>query len=198
MLNILRREIPPNPYRGAVLGLIGGVVGVLAMGQYWVRVAPLMTPKSTDSEEQKGEEKQPAPDQNIISPLGQQHESGESSTAAMGRIVYRTITGKIPGKETRAALSEGVHWGFGILSGALFGVLTTRYSNRPGASPLTGIAFGAALWALNDEGLVSLLGLQDGPAASPVSGHMNRLGAHAFYGAGLGLSVWLLDRTQSD
>jgi hypothetical protein len=198
MLNILRREIPPNPYRGAVLGLVGGMVGVLAMGQYWVRVAPLLKPKSTGSDDQEGEEREPAADQNVISPLGQQHEPGESSTAAMGRIAYQTISGKTPGKGTRAALSEGVHWGFGILSGALFSVLTTRHSNRPGASPLSGIAFGAALWALNDEGLVSLLGLQDGPAASPASGHLNRLGAHVFYGAGLGLSVWILDRTQSD
>ena len=66
MLNILRREVPPNPYRGAVLGLIGGVVGVLAMGQYWVRVAPLLTPKSAGSGKQEGEEQEPAPDQNVI------------------------------------------------------------------------------------------------------------------------------------
>ena len=54
--------------------------------------------------------------------------------------------------------------------------------------------FGALLWAGNDEGLVPLLGLQDGPAASPVSGHLNRLGAHLFFGTALGLGVWALDR----
>lgn len=198
MVNALRRNVRLNVYRGAVLGLMGGAVGVLAMGQYWVRVMPLLTPKSAEFDEPDTEKQQPAPDQHVISPLGQQHEPGESSTAAMGRIAYQAITGRTPGQETRAALSEAVHWSFGLLSGALFGTLTARHSARPGASPLSGVAFGAALWALNDEGLVALLGLQDGPAASPVSGHLNRLGAHVFYGAALGLSVWTLDRVQTE
>ena len=191
MSTFFRREPRPDPYRGAVLGLLGGVLGTLAMGQYWVRVSPLLTPDSGDSEGAADEK--PQPDQNVISPLGQQHEPGESSTAALGRLAYSAVTGKTPGKQTRAALSEGVHWGTGILSGALFGALTARHSRWP-AGPLTGAAFGALLWAGNDEGLVPLLGLQDGPAASPVSGHLNRLGAHLFFGAALGLGVWALDR----
>ena len=176
-------------YRGVVLGLAGGVVGVLAMGQYWTKVAPLLEDGSQGGGDTGGTAEQPKPDQNVISPFGQQHEPGESSTAAMGRLAYQAISGKTPGKETRAALSEAVHWGFGVLSGAAFGAVTAR---RQRASPLTGAAFGAALWALNDEGLVPLLGLQDGPAASPPTGHLNRLGAHLFYGAALGLGVWTL------
>ena len=203
MFSLLRRNVRPNLYRGAVLGLVGGFAGVLAMGQYWVRAAPLLTPESEDAEGDGGEAQrpqpdQPQPDQNVISPFGQQHEPGETSTAAMGRRLYTAITGKTPGTETRTALSEGVHWGFGILSGALYGALTARHSGRPAAGPLTGIAFGAALWALNDEGLVPLLGLQDGPAASSVSGHLNRLGAHLFYGAALGMGVWALDRIKPE
>ncbi len=208
MFTLLRQTAQPNLYRGAVLGLVGGVVGVLAMGQYWVRIAPLLTPRSEDAEGDGGEAQQPQPDQpqpdqpqpdqNVISPFGQQHESGETSTAAMGRIAYQSVTGKTPGTETRIALSEGVHWGFGILSGALYGALTARHSHLPAASPLTGAVFGAALWALNDEGLVPLLGLQDGPAASPASGHLNRLGAHVFYGAALGMGVWALDRIKPE
>jgi|GEM_PF-1044483 len=191
MSNLLHRVSHPDPYRGAVLGLLGGVLGTLAMGQYWVRVSPLLTPDSGDSD--GGEDQKPQPDQNVISPLGQQHEPGESSTAALGRHLYTAVSGEAPGEQTRAALSEGMHWGTGILSGALFGALTARHS-RWSASPLTGAVFGTLLWAGNDEGLVPLLGLQDGPAASPVSGHLNRLGAHLFFGAALGLGVWALDR----
>lgn len=195
MSNLLRREPRADPYRGAVLGLLGGVLGTLAMGQYWVRVSPLLTPDSGSSE--GGADEKPKPDQNVLSPLGQQHEPGESSTAALGRHLYSAATGKTPGKQTRTALSEGVHWGTGILSGALFGALTARHSRWP-ANPLTGAAFGALLWASNDEGLVPLLGLQDGPAASPLSGHLNRLGAHVFFGAALGLGVWALDHVMPE
>ncbi|WP_189092741.1 DUF1440 domain-containing protein [Deinococcus ruber] len=177
------RQEPPSVYRGVVLGLTGSVLGVLAMGQYWTKVAPLLSDSSQGDDD--------APDQNVISPLGQQHEPGESSTAALGRFAYQAVTGKTPGKETRAALSEAVHWGFGVLSGAAFGAITARQQK---ANPLTGAAFGAAMWAVFDEGMVPLLGLQDGPAASPVSGHLNRLGAHLSYGAALGLGVWALGR----
>jgi len=197
MFSFLRREPQPNPYRGTLLGLAAGVAGVLAMGQYWVRVAPLLTPPSEDGD--GGEEDSgPKADVNVISPFGQTHEPGESSTAAMGRIAYTTVTGRTPDRGTRTALSEAVHWGFGILSGAAFGLLTTRHSGRPGANVLTGAAFGAALWALNDETLVPLLGLQDGPKSSPASGHLNRLGAHVFYGAALGTALWTLDRVKPE
>ncbi|MGY2894227.1 hypothetical protein [Deinococcus sp. UYEF24] len=202
MSNFLRQEARPNPYRGAVLGLLGGVAGTLAMGQYWVRVSPLLTPDSGSSDDSgggdsNGKEEQPKPDVNVISPFGQQHEPGESSTAAMGRIAYQAINHRTPGKQTRAALSEGVHWGFGILSGAVFGALSARHSGLS-ANPLTGAAFGVLLWASNDEGVVPLLGLQDGPAASPVSGHLNRLGAHVFYGAALGLGLWALNQVMPE
>ena len=188
MRNPFWRPPPGRVYRGVVLGLLGGGLGVLAMGQYWTRAAPLLDPPQ---EEGEGSEQEPQPDQNVISPFGQQHQPGESSTAALGRRAYTAVTGGTPGKETRAALSEGVHWGFGVLSGAAFGAITARQRT---AGLLSGAAFGAALWALNDEGLVPLLGLQDGPAATPPRGHLNRLGAHLSYGLALGLGVWLLEK----
>ena len=55
-----------------------------------------------------------------------------------------------------------------------------------------GIAFGAALWLFNDELLVPLLGLQDGPTAAPPVQHVNRLGAHLAYGSATALTTQLL------
>ncbi|MBZ9752647.1 DUF1440 domain-containing protein [Deinococcus sp. HMF7604] len=168
-----------SAYRTLVAGLLGGAVGTLAMGQYWTRVAPKLEGDSGGQDSQK-------PDQHSISLVGQQHEPGESSTAALGRVAYEKTEGHPPGKQTRAALSEAVHWSMGAGSGALYGALAGR------GNPLKGAAFGVGLWALIDEGLVPLLGLQDGPAGSPARGHANRLGAHLAYGLGLGLTVWAL------
>ena len=182
----------PSPaYRGLLLGLVGGLAGTLAMGQYWARVAPLVQPPEGDS---AGEDRPPPPDQNVISPLGQQHENGESPTAALGRYAYELAAHHTPGQETRAALSEAVHWAMGAGSGALYGALSARH----GASPTGGSVYGALLWLAVDEGLVPLLGLQDGPASSDVRGHLNRLGAHLSYGAALGLSVWALGKVLPD
>ncbi len=183
----------PSPiYKGALLGLAGGLVGTLAMGQYWLHAAPrVQPPEQGENQEQPA---QPQPDQNVISPLGQQHENGEGPTAALGRFAYELVNHKTPGDQTRAALSESVHWAMGAGSGALYGAISARH----GVGPLSGGVFGAALWLSVDEALVPLLGLQDGPASSEVRGHLNRLGAHLTYGAALGLTVWALDRLLPD
>lgn len=189
-LGLIALSSQPSPaYRGALLGLAGGLVGTLAMGQYWTKIAPMVQPP-----EEGGEKQEPQPDQNIISPLGQQHEDGESPTAALGRFAYELIAHKTPSQDTRAALSEAVHWGMGAGSGALYGALAAQC----GANPLSGVLFGAALWITVDETLVPFLGLQDGPASSDVRGHLNRLGAHLGYGAALGLSLWALSKVLPD
>lgn len=186
----------PSPaYRGVLLGLVGGLVGTLAMGQYWTRVAPKVQPPTQEEDgEEAGQKAGPQPDQHSISPLGQQHQNGESSTAALGRFAYELVAHKTPSKDTRAVLSEAVHWGMGAGSGALYGAL----SSGSGGHPLSGVLFGAALWLSADETLVPLLGLQDGPASSGWRGHLNRLGAHVSYGAALGLSVWALGKLLPD
>ncbi len=169
-----------------VIGLTAGAVGTLAMGQYWIRVAPLL---QSDGGGGKG---QPTPDRHSIAPLGQLHAPGESSTAALGRLAYEAAEGHTPSQAgTRTALSEGVHWGMGVLSGGLYGALTGPHE------PLKAAAF---VWALMDEGLVPLLSLQDGPGGSPpwrVSprGHVNRLGAHLAYGLGVRLTALALGRS---
>lgn len=183
--SLLRPAPPTSPaYRGALIGLVAGAAGTLLMGQYSTRVAPLITG------DQQGSTGEPQPDQDVISPLGQQHENGESSTAALGRHLYHAVTHHAPQKGTRAALSEAVHWSTGLLSGAAYGALAARH---PG--PTGGLLFGAALWLALDETITPLLGLQDGPRGSDLRTHTNRLGAHLAFGLGLGLSAAALHRT---
>jgi hypothetical protein len=173
-------------FRNILIGLIGGAVGTLTMGQYWTRVAPLL-------QGNEGGARKPTPDRHSIAPLGQLHTPGESSTAALGRLAYEAAEGHTPSKEgTRMALSEGVHWGMGVLNGGLYGALAGP------RAPLKAAVFGTSLWALMDEGLVPLLGLQDGPGGASLRGHINRLGAHLAYGLGLGFTALALDRVLPD
>ena len=68
----------PNRWKGFVLGVVGGAAGTLAMNYYWqgVQAATGKDPR----QEQNDSGPQPLDD---ISLVGQQHEEGESSTAAM-------------------------------------------------------------------------------------------------------------------
>ncbi|WP_293911995.1 hypothetical protein [Deinococcus sp.] len=196
LLRRFGRASRPSPvYRGLIIGALGGLVGTLAMGQYWTRLAPLVQPPSNGpSSHEPSSNEPPAPDRHVISPLGQQHENGEGPTASLGRSAYELIAHQTPGPQTRAALSEAVHWAMGLGSGALYGALSARH----GGQPISGGVYGAALWLAADEALVPLLGLQDGPASSDARAHLNRLGAHLSYGVGLGLAVWTLGRVLPD
>ncbi|WP_309572410.1 hypothetical protein [Deinococcus sp.] len=183
---LLRPEPVPSPvYRDAVIGLLAGVAGTLVMGQWSTRIAPLITSGSTSE--------QPKLDQDVISPLGQEHVPGESSTAALGRHIYQLINHQMPQKGTRTALSEAVHWSTGIIGGATYGA---ALGQRQGS--LSGLLFGAGLWLVLDEAITPLLGLQDGPRAADARAHAGRLGAHLAYGLGLGLSAALLNRVLPD
>lgn len=180
---LLRPEPVPSPvYRDAVIGLLAGAAGTLLMGQWSTRISPLIT--STEG----GQSDKPQPDKDVISPLGQEHVPGESSTAALGRHVYQLINHQMPQKGTRTALSEAVHWGTGVIGGAAYGALAGQKQG-----PLTGLLFGAGLWLVLDETITPLLGLQDGPRGADARTHANRLGAHLAYGLGLGLSAAALN-----
>lgn len=88
-------------FRNIVIGLVGGAVGTLAMGQYWMRVAPLL---QDDEGESSGDHK-PTPDRHSIAPLGQLHAPGESSTAALGRLAYEAAEGHTPKRRAPAPRS---------------------------------------------------------------------------------------------
>ena len=76
----------------------------------------------------------------------------------------------------RAALY--LHYGYGILSGAAYGVAVTK---RPAARAGFGMAFGLALWLLGDELAISLAGLSN-PLARRPSSHVSALAAHLLFG----------------
>ncbi len=116
----------------------------------------------------------------------------ESSTAAIGRIVYTALSGKPPeNAETAATLSYLVHHSFGSAQGGLFGALTNGRGDRTVAE---GTAFAAAIWLGADELGVSLLGLADGPGKYPLSQHLARWGAHVVYGLTVAATTNLLRR----
>lgn len=173
----------PNPLEGFLLGLVGANLGLAAMTLYQDFAAKPIFDASPEAD------KHPSGSLDDISVVGKQHEDDESSTAAVGRIALEKIAGEAPKSDAAAtALSYGVHWTFGMLMGGVYGAL--RAGKRTGPADLAvGMAFGAGLWAVADEVVVPLLGLQEGPTAASKTQHGNRLAAHLLYGAGLALGT---------
>ncbi len=186
----LRRTPKPNPLEGFALGLVGANLGLLAMTLYQNYAAKPIFEASPESD------KNPSGSLDSISAVGKQHKEGESSTAALGRMVHEKITGEEPKTDEAAkALSYAVHWGFGMLMGGLYGALRSG----KGSSDLgVGLAYGTGLWAIGDELAVPILGLQEGPTKAPKTMHANRLVSHLLYGAGLAIGTQAITHVWSN
>ena len=178
-----RIQPEPNPLEAFLLGVVGANLGLAAMTLYQNYAAKPIFDASPEAD------KDPSGSLDSISAVGKQHEDGESSTAAVGRKALEAATGEGPRNADAAkALSYGVHWGFGMLAGGVYGALRSGKKDV-GTDLGVGLAFGAGLWALADEVVVPMLGLQEGPTKAPKTQHANRLAAHLLYGAGLAIGT---------
>ena len=178
----------PNRWKGLLLGVAGGAVGTLAMSLYFKAMSPFVdmnaTTGGTDDSRPRGLDS--------IAVLGRHYQEHEGSTAAVGRCAYQAIAGAAPkAEETRAMLSELVHWSFGIQMGALYGAI-----RGPADIPdiAGGLGFGAGVWLLASELAVPLLGFAPGPTKFPLAHHANELGAHIVYGITTAATTQALQR----
>lgn len=192
-----------NRWKGTVVGLLGSVAGLIAMRYYQQHLWSDITEKAAadDNGASASDSDSPLattdmyPDDlhlDSIALFGRQHNEQETSTAAIGRHLYTFTSGQPPRtEETKEILSYLTHWGYGMLQGGVYGAM------RAGAGfpdLRGGLLHASALWLLGDELLVPLFGLQPGPTATPPIGHINRLGAHLFYGAATAAATQLLYR----
>ena len=166
-----------NAWKGLVLGLLGGIAGVLAMRAYWRQVQNL-----TGHDPRTDFDEQDIPDTDLldsVSLIGKHHQQGESTTAALGRIAYKQLTGDAPGQETQTILSYLIHWLISMASSGAYGAVRTRAPlvDLPG-----GLALGTGLWLFGDEMAMPLVGLTKGPTAFPPELHAYSWGAHVVYG----------------
>ncbi|MFP4345834.1 MAG: hypothetical protein ACLFU8_14155 [Anaerolineales bacterium] len=162
-------------WKGYVLGAIGGIAGILAMRQYWKTVTAVVghDPRRVEQEDQ---EPQPLDD---ISLLGKNFKQGESTTAALGRILYTRLAGEEPNQQTKTALSYIIHWVISVDASGTYGMLRGP-ATFP--DPVGGTALAVGLWLFGDELFMPLVGLAKGPTAYPAELHAHALGAHLAYG----------------
>ncbi|HET8522621.1 MAG TPA: hypothetical protein VFL82_05260 [Thermomicrobiales bacterium] len=176
----------PNHWKGALLGLIGGAAGTYVMGEHIKLVTRVLGSNPLARTVGDGPH---ALDH--ISLIGTHHHPDESSTAALGRIAYHTLTGQDPNDETKNVLSYLVDYAYGSLQGGVYGAFTGGSIPK---NMIAGPVFGTIIWLLGDEGAVSLLGLADGPTKFPLSEHLHRWAVHIAYGTATAATTTALRR----
>lgn len=114
-------------------------------------------------------------------------EAREREDAARnGKIAYGVAAEKLARQlgrdlteEEQAKFGSAIHWGLGIATGALYGVLRRRNDS---AALAGGLLFGGVFWLLIDEAANPLLGLTPGPGAFPWQTHARGLAGHLVFG----------------
>jgi len=115
----------------------------------------------------------------------------EPATIRTAERAAHAVGREIP-EDWKGAAGALVHYGTGAAFGALYGVAARRLGVP---ALLGGALFGAAIWLVNDEGLVPALGISRKPWDYPASTHVKALASHLVYGTATGAGVRLLGAT---
>lgn len=96
------------------------------------------------------------------------------------------------GEEGRAVATAASHFGYGAMTGTLYGALARHL---PGPAALKGIIYGLGVWTGSYLGLLPLSGLFNPATEQPVRRNALMIAAHVVWGASLGLVThWLSHR----
>lgn len=145
--------------RGALAGAIAGLVGAYAMERFqalWTETERRARPKQTAGA---------AKDQ-------------PTTVKAAERVAETVLQRELP-VQVKPVAGEAVHYGMGMLSGAIYGAIAELL---PIVRAGNGLLFGALLWWVADETAVSALGLAKRLSAYPPSTHAYALSSHLVYG----------------
>lgn len=126
----------------------------------------LWTTVAKDLSKQQGDQQQPGG-------------GGEDATVRMARSISQHVFGQELTEARKKWAGPAVHYAFGALVGAVYGVLAETV---PTSSAGYGTAYGSALWLTADEIGVPAFGLSQPPSEIPVTSHFKAFASHLVYG----------------
>ena len=170
------RSTGQDVVKGAVAGLVGGLVASWTMNQFqaaWTKAAAgFEKPHGAQS-------MQPSEGSQAAASSPQQSEDQDDATVKAARAVSEGVFGHKLKESEKKPAGAVVHYAFGSATGGLYGAAAEV---APEVTTGLGLPFGVAFWMVADEGVVPLLGLSKGSTEYPVSTHVYALASHLVYG----------------
>ena len=162
--------------KGAVAGLVGGLVASWTMNQFqaaWSKATEgFEKPHGAQSmQPSEGSTPSQSPDQN--------KEDQDDATVKAAKAISENVFGHELTKSEKKPAGAAVHYAFGTATGGLYGAAAEI---APEVTTGLGLPFGVAFWMVADEGAVPLLGLSKGATEYPISTHAYALASHLVYG----------------
>jgi putative membrane protein len=163
-----REQAEGSIWIGAAAGLIGGAVGTWAMSQFqglWSNVV-------------HGYESPSAGGRHDARDWQERNDGENANEIAAQTVAAHTIARRLTRPELTVA-APLVHYAFGSVMGALYGILAERARRVPAAA---GAGFGTAVWIGADELAMPMLGLARRDTDYPLEAHAQSFAAHLVYG----------------
>ncbi|MEG9438949.1 DUF1440 domain-containing protein [Edaphobacter sp. HDX4] len=182
------RRQQPNVFRGVVTGIAAGIAATLIMDQFQKlsSAGQKATEKQLRMAQHESEEEIERDQQQKEQTAAQQ----EGSTEKVARKVA-TAAGKDLQREDKKKAGQAVHYAFGTLMGAVYGVSAELI---PEVTTGGGTAYGTLLFLAADEVAVPAFQLSPPPTETPATDHLQHWVAHVVYGGSLELVRSLLRR----
>lgn len=181
LLDLFKRRRRPNVLRGLATGITAGIAATLIMDQFQKistsgqRAAEkqlrLANHESAEAIEHDQQQQQ------------QQAEQQEDSTEIVARKIAETAGKELAPQEKKKA-GQAVHYAFGTLMGAVYGVAAELV---PEVTTGGGTAYGTLLFLGAHEVAVPAFQLSAPPTETPARDHLQHWAAHVVYGGSLEL-----------
>ena len=153
--------------KGAVAGMLGGLVGSWVMNRFQDGVT------TVEAAWKKSDHRRPP------QKPSQRSSSDQAATALLAQRLSQAVLGRELTPSEMKVAEPVVHYGFGTLTGGLYGILAEL---TPLATKAAGCAYATAVWIGGDEIAVPRLQLSRPAAAYPAKVHVEALASHLFYG----------------
>lgn len=183
-----RRKHRPNVFRGVVTGLTAVIAATLIMDQFQKlsSAGQKAAEKQVRLALQESEEQIERDQQQKAEEAAQQ----EGSTEKVARKIAETAGKQLPATEKKKA-GQAVHYAFGTLMGAVYGVTAELV---PEVTTGGGTAYGTLLFLAADEVAVPAFQLSPPPTQTRSTDHLQHWAAHVVYGGSLELVRSILRR----
>ena len=164
-----------SPPAALARGLAAGVIGTAAM------TAAQVLPSKLKSSEDTGGGQEDAP-----------RDPWEDAPvpALVAKRIAEGVFHREVSPDVIPLLTNAMHWGYGTMWGAVYGLTHARASERP---LRTGVTFGVGVWATSYVQLVPM-GLYEPPWKYSPKELASDIGYHLAYGAGVGAGHRVVSR----
>src|SRR2546423_1673362 len=165
--------------KGLAAGVVAGLVASWTMNQFQALCSKLMEDEKRPHGAQSLQ--QGSPEHGVGQELKERGSDNAADNAAVrtANAVSELVFDHKMTKSEKELGGAVAHYAMGVTSAAIYGAVAELI---PESTAGLGLPFGAAIWAIADEGILPALGFSKLPTEYPVEIHAYSLASHLVYG----------------